>query len=68
MLLMKTNLALHILYTNIITCKQVGKRRCVGFVKRTVIGLHIHIQKTLVNILTITMIRPKSPSSMSVML
>lgn len=42
-------------------------RSALCSVKLTVIGLHIHIQKTLFNILPINMIRPKIPSSMSVM-
>lgn len=61
---------LHILYTNIITCKQVcvWEGDAISSGKLTVIGLHIHIQKnTFLNILTINMIRPKIPSSMSVM-
>lgn len=41
-----------------------------SYVKLTVTGLHIHIQKmltTFFNTLTINMIRPKIPSSVSVM-
>lgn len=41
-------------------------RSALCSVKLTVIGLHIHIQKHF-NILPINMIRPKIPSSMSVM-